>query len=634
MGVVDLYDHPWTCYMSLRLIIGILDYISDLLQSFRLFYNQEPLFGGITIAFPFLAVLAATFNLLPRLNLVKNVSKTKRFQLIFLHTNEIYAGFFESGPTLVLQLIIVWRGILKGDLHKFFSGKDYGSLDWCFGLNAVMSILFSFTSLVITTIHYNRQAEIPAAKFFSAVLTTIFSICCRVFMLSMLFASLPGPATGMVLVMYFINLISYKTTGGSEENWNCIIYSYYSLLTPAGYARWIGSAKSTTMNGTLGASEIERAKINQDSLFKRVQVSYLLHTALTISMIIVYSVLVEVLVLGKDDSLSVLQLVTNKRAVVHTPPTFLFLLTFTFMGWHFQQVKKLRDGTRAWYTISGNGEATHTSIIRQPPFNPTAPIADPPPPYQQQLLPHTPNLHNYPKVLPTIPNSPHNVAVNIPNIGTIYGNYIANNSPCTDTNKPSPSTYIPNSITCNETVQPSPTHIDDFLENHEARPHGTYRNHEDGCVTCELFLEGTSFLSKTTGKNYVFTSSVSCTDKNVIYLVTCLNDNCGKQYVGKSIQEMRKRHYGHRREIELKSSPLGKHFSDVCGYIYFQLQIIDQIKPRKGEDSEKLKQELLRREGYWQHELMTFEPWGLNTRDELNGAGIASPFKSPIKKKH
>ena len=86
------------------------------------------------------------------------------------------------------------------------------------------------------------------------------------------------------------------------------------------------------------------------------------------------------------------------------------------------------------------------------------------------------------------------------------------------------------------------------------------------CVTCYLFLEGRSVLSKTTGKNCVFTSSVSCTDKNIIYLVTCLNDSCGKQYVGKSIQEMRKRHYGHRREIEIKSSPLGKHFSDVCGY--------------------------------------------------------------------
>ena len=96
---------------------------------------------------------------------------------------------------------------------------------------------------------------------------------------------------------------------------------------------------------------------------------------------------------------------------------------------------------------------------------------------------------------------------------------------------------------------------------------------------------------------------------------------------------MRKRHYGHRREIEIKSSPLGKHFADVCGYVYFQLQIIDQIIPQKGENSEKLKQELQRREGYWQHELMTFEPWGLNTRDELNGSAITTPTKTPKRKK-
>ena len=39
---------------------------------------------------------------------------------------------------------------------------------------------------------------------------------------------------------------------------------------------------------------------------------------------------------------------------------------------------------------------------------------------------------------------------------------------------------------------------------------------------------------------------------------------------------------------------------------------------------EKLKKELERREGYWQHELMTFVPWGLNIRDELNGVDISA----------
>ena len=50
--------------------------------------------------------------------------------------------------------------------------------------------------------------------------------------------------------------------------------------------------------------------------------------------------------------------------------------------------------------------------------------------------------------------------------------------------------------------------------------------------------------------------------------------------------------------------------------------MIDQVR---GEDNvEKLRKELGRREGYWQNELMTFVPWGLNIRDELNGVDISA----------
>jgi len=86
-----------------------------------------------------------------------------------------------------------------------------------------------------------------------------------------------------------------------------------------------------------------------------------------------------------------------------------------------------------------------------------------------------------------------------------------------------------------------------------------------------------------------------------------------KQYVGKTEQELKQRHYGHRREIETKSSLLGKHFADSCGYTSFRIQIIDQIHE---PDSHKRRKDLLRREGYWQRELSTFVPMGLNTRDE------------------
>ena len=109
-----------------------------------------------------------------------------------------------------------------------------------------------------------------------------------------------------------------------------------------------------------------------------------------------------------SDGITILDQIGMSRriAILHTPPTTLLILSIMFLGWHYEQIKRLRDGTRAWYTISMNGDANRSSIIRQPAFNPSAPI-DPPPPYQQQLLPHTPNLQNYPKVLPTITNSPH-----------------------------------------------------------------------------------------------------------------------------------------------------------------------------------------------------------------------------------
>ena len=57
----------------------------------------------------------------------------------------------------------------------------------------------------------------------------------------------------------------------------------------------------------------------------------------------------------------------------------------------------------------------------------------------------------------------------------------------------------------------------------------------------------------------------------MVYLVTCRR--CKKQYVGKTEQALRQRHYGHRREIELRSTPLGKHFAGECGYANWSMQV-------------------------------------------------------------
>ena len=131
-------------------------------------------------------------------------------------------------------------------------------------------------------------------------------------------------------------------------------------------------------------------------------------------------------------------------------------------------------------------------------------------------------------------------------------------------------------------------------------------------MTCSRLREGHLFTSKVTGRQYSLLPAASCTSEQLIYLISC--SSCHKQYVGKTEQSLRQRHYGHRREIEAASSALGQHFAareaGVCGPDSLQLQVIELCPS----------QDLLSaREGFWQHELATFAPLGINIRDELGG---------------
>ena len=52
---------------------------------------------------------------------------------------------------------------------------------------------------------------------------------------------------------------------------------------------------------------------------------------------------------------------------------------------------------------------------------------------------------------------------------------------------------------------------------------GNSKCDNESCVTCEHLVEGTTFRSTMTGKDYRFVPAVSCEAKNVIYLVTVLS---------------------------------------------------------------------------------------------------------------
>ena len=49
----------------------------------------------------------------------------------------------------------------------------------------------------------------------------------------------------------------------------------------------------------------------------------------------------------------------------------------------------------------------------------------------------------------------------------------------------------------------------------------------------------------------------------MVYIVTCTT--CNFQYVGKTNQEIRKRHYGHRCDVRNGIAVLGSHFKEVHG---------------------------------------------------------------------
>ena len=89
--------------------------------------------------------------------------------------------------------------------------------------------------------------------------------------------------------------------------------------------------------------------------------------------------------------------------------------------------------------------------------------------------------------------------------------------------------------------------------------------------------------------------------------MTCAR--CRAQYLGKTVNTMMERHNGHRREVEEKSTPLGRHFSQ-CGLNNFSLQIIAGVKEGKEEALEIA-------EGIWIARLATMQgQGGLNSKDE------------------
>lgn len=119
----------------------------------------------------------------------------------------------------VLQLTIIWRGVLIDDIAILFQEESIGSSQWFFGLLSFAALVSSFVSLTVTSMYYNDEklrSDRPI-KFFVGLGLTMFSILYRVFISSILFAVSPFWVLGISLGVYVITVTVMKATGKKDN---------------------------------------------------------------------------------------------------------------------------------------------------------------------------------------------------------------------------------------------------------------------------------------------------------------------------------------------------------------------------------------------------------------------------------
>ena len=138
------------------------------------------------------------------------------------------------------------------------------------------------------------------------------------------------------------------------------------------------------------------------------------------------------------------------------------------------------------------------------------------------------------------------------------------------------------------------------------------------CIDCQYLKEkGSYFVSNITKRRHKVRQYVNCLSKNVVYLVTC--KKCGKQGVGET-KNFKSRMANYRSSIRNKkvACNIDKHFIESAEHSLddFDAQIICQIE-KPPRDKKMLNKRLKQFEGYWQIQLCTLQPYGLNSINEL-----------------
>ena len=108
----------WSVYLVIRLIIGFFDGLSDILLSFHLFTDGHPYCGLGILAWMVLALaISFVYVLVGRCRQGDPMTCMKYMLMSLKVHTEIVSAYFQGGPSLIVQLVIVWSGVYKQDFE-------------------------------------------------------------------------------------------------------------------------------------------------------------------------------------------------------------------------------------------------------------------------------------------------------------------------------------------------------------------------------------------------------------------------------------------------------------------------------------------------------------------------------------
>ena len=121
--------------------------------------------------------------------------------------------------------------------------------------------------------------------------------------------------------------------------------------------------------------------------------------------------------------------------------------------------------------------------------------------------------------------------------------------------------------------------------------------------------------SNTTGRMYTTRKNVDCTSNNLVYCISC--KTCGKQYVGQTMNSVKKTFQSHFYLIKHKKDDheVSRHFNQHDHHQLDDVEIHVLWFINHDAKKEHTKTLRLKREFDWIHCLRTQIPLGLNTID-------------------